>query len=275
MEISNYDIEAAAEQGVRVPVIDPTTGIQLVDEKGIKMAVIFAAMDSQRWRIASKKQKSKLDKPSRGSSTEEYDRAIRDTLSECVIELIGNWEWDGVPLTTSKEDFMKILTKPGFDWFVEDILYFVGNRKKLFLNQSQKLEKYVKQLAWLNTCKKGYELPRNEMIPKGDKLLRLPDIKHFEYIIELLMQSGGLNRNIGWADIEAWKSATGTPVCLWESELIIKLSNIFNNYVSKYSNSVLPSPMAETVINQEELQSKIKMAIRASAPSPKKKRPGE
>src|SRR5688572_9099493 len=126
MNIADYDLTAAAERGILVPLIHPATGMRMVDENKVELAFRIAGMDSERWRAAVKKRKAAdvesgvpaevVENMLANISDKSLNDTIKAVIADSVIELVGSWEWDKEPLEPKFEHMIKIFMAPGFNW---------------------------------------------------------------------------------------------------------------------------------------------------------------
>lgn len=141
---------------------------------------------------------------------------------------------------------------------------------------------YVRQLAWLNARPR----PDKAALGKDDPEARIvtmraagivPDMppNPAPYITEWLLEIGptvptGMGSGpIGWRDMEAWSSLTGSGLQPWEARLIRRLSLEFLAWTHKAEKPDCPAPWVTvddaTAANREAVARKVSNAFRAMA----------
>lgn len=132
MELKRLDVMAAAEEGVRTELRDPSTGKILRDEEtGKPLAILTKGKDSKSWATAVKRHAAKYETVEVG--TNEVNDFIREVLADCCIKLEGTFELNGETITP--DNILKLYQHPGMVWIVEQLLRDASSRAKLFLKE--------------------------------------------------------------------------------------------------------------------------------------------
>lgn len=130
MDLKQYDINAAAEEGIRVPLYLPSTNKPLLDEDGVHLTILTKGKDSETWERSMKRHRAKYE-AMENVGTHEVNDFVRDILADCCISLEGKFELMGEEITPS--NIVKLYKHIGMKWIVEQVLNGAANRAKLFL----------------------------------------------------------------------------------------------------------------------------------------------
>jgi len=133
MDVSQINLKVAAEEGITVNLMHPTTGEPLKDEKGKSIAIIVLGKDSEKWQSVAKLNNTKnssryKNKPVPQSALE---TTLYDILAECTVSWSDSIEFDAVKLKCTKENALMMYQER--NWIAEQVLEAAGDRANLFL----------------------------------------------------------------------------------------------------------------------------------------------
>lgn len=95
-------------------------------------------------------------------------------------------------------------------------------------------------MAWLSVTPKDMNISRERLakLNKNDKVLELPDLECFDYMIGYLKDLGFIDsqsNGLSFTEIKNWCDLTGVDLDAWESQTLKELSSIFAIEFSKKS----------------------------------------
>jgi hypothetical protein len=54
-------------------------------------------------------------------------------------------------------------------------------------------------------------------------------------------------KDLGFSELESWVNMTGKIISPWQSEMIIKMSRVYNSAIHEYNCKDVPCPVAQEV----------------------------
>lgn len=131
MDLSRYDVSAAAGAGADMQVKHPSTGEDLKQKDGKPFFVRVIGNDAPSVREAFRAIK---EKQARGElDTEE---AARQMVAVCIVGWSDEMEMDGKPFKYSPENALKLVQDERTAWIAEQITPFALRRRNFAQNMS-------------------------------------------------------------------------------------------------------------------------------------------
>lgn len=87
---------------------------------------------------------------------------------------------------------------------------------------------------------------------------KLPPIQ-MAYVVEMMHECGW--HRLTWQELEAWKSATGTPLNTWEANAMMSMSNAYSTSVILSDEKEVPPPWHDGKVDRDKVERSVREAL--------------